>query len=85
MRASACRAVEPEGSLADAERLRKSTRGSCSCNRRPPAFLDQGSEMAVEQYQCCKAGWQGKRSGVAGEILFKILLKAKPKVYLKQT
>ena len=34
--------LEPAGSLADAERLRKSTGGSCSSNRRPPAFPDQG-------------------------------------------
>jgi hypothetical protein len=41
--------------------------------------------MAVEQHQCCKAGWQGKEGGVAGEILLKILLKTKPKAYLKRT
>ena len=32
-----------------------------------------------------QSGVAGKRSGVAGEILLKILLKAKPKVYLKRT
>jgi hypothetical protein len=40
--------------------------------------------MTVEQRRCCKAGWRG-RSGVAEEILLKILLKTKPKAYLKQT
>jgi hypothetical protein len=31
------------------------------------------------------SGVAGKRSGVAENILLKILLKAKPKAYLKQT
>jgi len=48
-------------------------------------FPGQGTEMAVEQHQCCKAGVAGKRSGVAERILLKILLKAKPRVYLKRT
>jgi hypothetical protein len=41
--------------------------------------------MAVEQDQCCKAGWQGKEAELPKKILFKILLKTKPKVYLKRT
>jgi hypothetical protein len=41
--------------------------------------------MAVEQHQCRKSGAAGKRSGVDEEILPKILLKTKPKVYLKRT
>jgi hypothetical protein len=32
-----------------------------------------------------QSGVAGKRSGVAKQILFKILLKTKPKVYLKRT
>jgi hypothetical protein len=41
--------------------------------------------MAVEQHQCCKAGWQGKEAELPKKILLKILLKPKTKVYLKQT
>jgi hypothetical protein len=41
--------------------------------------------MAVEQHQCCKAGWQGKEAELAKKILLKILLKTKFKVYLKRT
>jgi hypothetical protein len=32
-----------------------------------------------------QSGVAGKEGGVAGEILLKILLKTKPKAYLKQT
>jgi hypothetical protein len=41
--------------------------------------------MAVEQHQCCKAGWQGKEAELHETILLKILLKTKPKVYLRRT
>jgi hypothetical protein len=41
--------------------------------------------MAVEQHQCRKSGVGGERSGVAERILVKILLKTKPKAYLKNT
>ncbi|MGO8967104.1 hypothetical protein [Mycobacterium sp.] len=41
--------------------------------------------MAVEQHQCCKAGWQGKEAELPKKFCFKILLKTKPKVYLKRT
>ena len=84
MRASASRAVEPAGSLADAERLRKSICGSCSGKRRPPAFPTKEVRWPLSSINAAKRGAE-KRSGVAEEILLKIVLKAKPEVYLKQT
>jgi hypothetical protein len=41
--------------------------------------------MAVEQHQCCKAGWQGKEAELPKKFFLKILLKTKPKIYLRHT
>jgi hypothetical protein len=41
--------------------------------------------MAVEQDQCPKTGAAAKEAEFARSILLKIVPKAKPKAYLKQT
>lgn len=55
---------------------------SCSVTAERLLSPGQGSQMAVEQHQCGKAGVAGKRSKVAGRILPKILLKQNPRLTL---